>query len=305
MLVAGLVAGVGLLGVSVIYREPIRQVALGEYQWRMVMGPSVLTAEEEKKKAAEPGADQAFAECKKGCPVMVVVPACNPPACKFEMGSPENEEGRYASEGPQHPVTIARPFAVSKFVVTFEEWDACVAAAACPQAAAPWGRGKMPAINVSWEDAKQYVRWLSWLTGKEYRLLTEAEGEYSARAGTTTRYFWGDDIGKGNANCDGCGSEWDRKQTAPVDSFRPNAFGLFNMQGNVFQWVEDVWHHNYYGAPVDGSAWFEGGDSSRRVLRGGNWRYLPQALRAASRSADRPRLRIFSVGFRVARTLTP
>src|SRR5262249_38251231 len=147
-----------------------------------------------------------------------------------------NEEGRSDEESPRHPVTVKTPFAVGKFAVTFDEWDACVAAAACPKAGEPWGREKMPAVNVTWEDAKQYVRWLSWLTGKEYRLLTEAEWEYAARAGTATRYYWGDEIGKGNANCDGCGSEWDGKQTAPVDSFKPNAFGLHDMAGNVWQW---------------------------------------------------------------------
>ena len=178
------------------------------YRWRMAMDPTVLTVEEEKAKAARPGSD--FKECANGCPVMIVIPAG-----KFIMGSPENEPDREASEGPQHEVTVAKPFAVSKFEVTFEEWDACVAAAACPRVPDHWGRGEMPVINVSWGDAKQYVGWLSRLTGKEYRLLTEAEWEYAARAGAITRYSWGDDPGMGNANCDGCGSRWDLKQTAP------------------------------------------------------------------------------------------
>jgi formylglycine-generating enzyme required for sulfatase activity len=157
--------------------------------------------------AAKPGSD--FKECTSGCPVMIVIPAG-----RFIMGSPENEPDREASEGPQHEVTVAKPFAVSKFEVTFEEWDACVAAAACPRVPDHWGRGGMPVINVSWGDAKQYVGWLSQSTGKEYRLLTEAEWEYAARAGANTRYSWGDNPGMGNANCDGCGSRWDRQQTA-------------------------------------------------------------------------------------------
>jgi formylglycine-generating enzyme required for sulfatase activity len=300
VLLGCLVALLALAGVGVVYREPIRQYALGQYHWHMVMGPSVLTAEEEKKKAASPRPDQTFAECKKGCPAMVVVPAG-----KFMMGSLENEPDRNASEGPQHEVTIGDPFAVSKFEVTFDEWDACVAAAACPKAPDRWGRGQMPAINVSWDDAKQYARWLSRLTGKEYRLLSEAEWEYAARAGSTTRYSWGDDVGKNNANCVGCGSEWDNKQTAPVGQFKPNAFGLYDMHGNVHEWVEDISHADYKDAPLDGSAWIDGGESSFRVVRGGSWTWGPQLLRAATRFGGTSDVRYDSWGFRVGRTLTP
>src|SRR5262249_43406160 len=148
------------------------------------------------------------------------------PAGKFIMGSPENEAGRETSEGPQHEVAIREPFSASKFEGTFEEWDACGEAAACPEATDRWGRGDMPVSNVRWGDAQQYVGWLARMTGKDYRLLTEAEWEYSARAGTNPRYSWGGDPGTGNANCDGCGSHWDRQQTAPVGSLKPNAFGL-------------------------------------------------------------------------------
>lgn len=299
VLVACLAALLGLSGLGIVYREPIWQFALGQYRWHMVMGPSVLTAAQEKEKAAKPGSD--FTECKKGCPVMIMVPPG-----KFFMGSPETEPDRYSDEGPQHEVTIAKPFAVSKFEVTFDEWDACVAAAACPQAADRWGRGQMPVINVSWDDAEAYVRWLSWLTGKEYRLLSEAEWEYAARARTTTRYFWGDDPGKGNANCLGCGSEWDGRQTAPVGSFKPNAFGLYDMHGNVWPWVEDVWHDNYEGEPpLDGSAWLQGGDASRRVVRGGSGSNYPQFLRAADRDRNSTVIRNSNLGFRVGRTLAP
>jgi formylglycine-generating enzyme required for sulfatase activity len=231
---------------------------------------------------------------------MIVVPAG-----KLKMGSPKSETGRYDDEGPQHEVTIAKPFAVSKYEVTFAEWDACVAASACPHAADNWGRGQMPVINVSWDDAKRYVAWLSQKTGDAYRLLTEAEWEYAARAGTTTRYYWGNDPGKNNANCSDCGSKWDGKQTAPVGSFKPNAFGLYDMAGNVWEWVEDVGHVNYKGAPTDGSAWLEGGDPSTRVGRGGSWIDIPQRLRAAIRSWLMSDFRDIHRGFRVGRTLTP
>jgi formylglycine-generating enzyme required for sulfatase activity len=189
--------------------------------------------------------------------------------------------------------------------VTFADWDACVSVGGCPQAGdSGWGRGTRPVINVSWDDAQAYAAWLSRMTGKTYRLLTEAEWEYAARADTQTAYFWGDYVGKDNANCSGCGSQWDGRQTSPVDSFKPNAFGLHDMAGNVFQWVQDCYHDNYNGAPTDGSAW-TGGDCSRRVVRGGSWYGNPQDLRAASRAWDSTVSRLYVLGFRVGRTLTP
>src|SRR5215813_4348944 len=180
VLVASLTVLLGLAGLEVVDRGAIAQQVVGQY-------PTVLTVKQETAKAAKPGSG--FKECANGCPVMIVIPAG-----KFIMGSPESESNRDVSEGPQHEVTIAKPFAVSKFEVTFEAWDACVAAAACPRLADRWGRGEMPVIDVSWGDAKQYVGWLSQLTGKEYRLLTEAEWEYAARAGARTRFSWGDDL---------------------------------------------------------------------------------------------------------------
>jgi formylglycine-generating enzyme required for sulfatase activity len=262
------------------------------------IGPTVLTVEEEKVKAATPGSG--FKECASGCPVMIVVPAGT-----FSMGSPENEADRQISEGPQHEVTIAEPLAVSRFEATFEEWDACVAAAACPDAPAVWRRGPMPVINVSWVDAKKYAAWLVKLTGRPYRLLSEAEWEYGARAGAKTRYSWGDEPGAGNANCDGCGSQWDLKQSAPAGSFKPNAFGLYDMHGNVWEWVEDRWHENYVGAPTDGSAWLQGGEPVFRVVRGGSWRNESEQLRAAVRERRNINVRFDTLGFRVARTLKP
>jgi formylglycine-generating enzyme required for sulfatase activity len=259
---------------------------------------TLLTPAQEKAKAAKPGSD--FKECEKGCPVMIVIRPG-----KFIMGSPGNEEGREPGEGPQHKVTITEPFAVSKFEVTFQDWDACAAAAACPRVKDQWGRGQMPVINVSWSEAKQYAGWLAKLTGEDYRLLTEAEWEYAARAGSNTPYFWGDHPGKGNANCDDCGSRWDRQKTAPVGSFKPNAFGLYDMHGNLWEWVEDSWHGSYDGAPTDGSAWLLGGDPSYRVVRSGSWRNESELVRAATRFKRNINVRFDTLGFRVARTMKP
>jgi hypothetical protein len=185
-LVGGLVVVLALVGVGWLEQNFLLEV----FYWRVVMGPSVLTAGQEKEKAAKPGSD--FKECATGCPTMVVVPAGT-----FKMGLPVIEKDRSHNEGPQHEVMIAKLFAVGRTEVTFAEWDACVAAGGCPKVPdSSWGRYDRPVINVSWDDAKQYADWLSRITGKKYRLLSEAEWEYAARAGTTTIYSWGDDIGK-------------------------------------------------------------------------------------------------------------
>jgi formylglycine-generating enzyme required for sulfatase activity len=213
-----------------------------------------LSSDEERAK--KPG-DQ-FRECKgkdkDDCPEMVVIPAG-----EFMMGSPKTEQGHDPNENPQHNVKIAKPFGVSKYDVTFAEWDACFSVGGCLRWPNDygWGRDKQPVIDVSWNDAKAYVAWLSKMTGKEYRLLTEAEWEYAARAGTTTAYSWGDEIGINNTNCNGCGGDFGGKQSMPVGSFAPNAFGLYDMFGNVWDWVEDCFHNNYEGAPTDGSVWGE------------------------------------------------
>ena len=230
---------------------------------------------------------------------MVVVPAGT-----FIMGSPSNEKGGRDTEDPQHEVTFAKPFAVSKFEVTFDDWDACVAYGDCPRVSdRGWGRDRRPVINVSWEDVQRFVTWLSQMTGRPYRLLSEAEWEYAARAGTQTAYPWGDEIGKGNANCEDCGSQWDGKQTAPAGSFAANAFGLHEMHGNVYEWVEDCVHQNYNGAPGDGSAWTEGGDCNARNVRGGSWGNGADAARSAGRGRADSGIRNNLVGFRVARDL--
>lgn len=233
------------------------------------------------------------------CPLMVMIPAGT-----FMMGSPADESGRHGNEGPQHSVTIGRPFALGVYEVTFEQWDACVAAGACRDTGADegWGRGTRPAINLAWSDAVEYVAYLSAITRRQYRLPSEAEWEYAARAGTLSPYFWGDAKGSGHAVCESCGSEWDNRSTAPVGSFPPNALGLHDMLGNAWEWTADCWNLDYSGAPADGSAW-HGGDCAARVLRGGAWFSFPYNIRSATRMRGVIDNRYLSKGLRVALSL--
>jgi formylglycine-generating enzyme required for sulfatase activity len=234
-------------------------------------------------------APRSFRDCPE-CPEMVVVPA----------GSTRLASGR--------DVTIAAPFAVGKFEVTFEEWDACVAAAGFFSSTGcrhrpddrGWGRGRQPVINVSWDDAQAYVAWLSRKTGKPYRLLSEAEWEYAAQAGSGREAVAAQ--GANQAHCFGCGSRWDGRQTAPVGIFAANAFGLHDMLGNVWEWTADCWNDNHAGAAADGSA-RQGGACSSRVLRGGSWVSYPEDSRSAYRSWLTAGIRGGFNGFRVARTL--
>ncbi|WP_081851452.1 SUMF1/EgtB/PvdO family nonheme iron enzyme [Bradyrhizobium sp. URHD0069] len=297
VLLVGSIAGlIGWINQSYLRERLTWYTTVRPYMLRQVR-PYVLTAAAER--ALKSG--DSFRECAKDCPEMVVVPAG-----EFMMGSAANERDHYGNEDPLHRVTMARPLAVSKFEVTFEQWDACVAIGACAHVPdSNMGRGTQPVINVSWNNVQQYVVWISTMTGRPYRLLSEAEWEYAARAGTTTAFSWGDEIGKNNADCNGCGSEWDSRRTAPVGSFAPNQFGLYDMHGNVWEWVEDCLHTNYEGAPKDGSAWIAQGDCNHRVVRGGSWAGYPVGLRSALRfwySADDHGN---DLGFRVARTLAP
>ena len=239
-------------------------------------------------------AGKQFQDCAV-CPQMVVVPAGS-----FTMGG--------ESEGPRHRVTIRQRFAVGKAEIAFAEWDACVRAGGCGNhraGARNWGRGQRPAINVNWRDARSYVRWLRQLTGQPYRLLSEAEWEYAARAGTRTAYPWGVAAGRNQANCKGCGSRWDGRKTAKAGTFPANGFGLHDLHGNAREWVQDCWHSSYLGAPTDGSAWTAGGDCRRRVLRGGSWKEIPWNIRSASRMAGKVKTRNSKSGFRIALTLEP
>ena len=246
-----------------------------------------------------------FQECTN-CPQMVVVPAGS-----FSMGSPDSETGRNTDEGPQHTVTFAKPFAVGKFMVSFDEWDACVADGGC-NAYKPddsgWGRGRQPVINVSSADAKAYIDWLSKKTGKTYRLLSEAEYEYVARAGTSTPFWWGSAISTSQANYDGDytyanGAKGEfRQHPVPIDSFSPNPWGLYQVDGNVFELTGDCFNKDYSGAPADGSAW-TASDCGYRIVRGGAWASEAANLRSASRGEVTDSLRGSGLGFRVARTL--
>lgn len=249
-----------------------------------------------------PGALTEFKDCAD-CPEMVVVPAG-----EFTMGSPPSEMQAEA----QHRVTIAYPLAVGKFTINFDQWQACLKDGGCggyqPDDQG-WGRGTRPVIDVSWELAKGYVAWLSRKTGKPYRLLSESEWEYAARAGTTTRFSVGDAISPSQANFDGSDdgsgpSEINRQKTMPVGSFPPNGFGLYDMQGNVAQWVEDCWHTDYTSdAPTDGLAWLDGSSCGGRVMRGGSWQDSQSELRSSARTGEFKDESSYTDGFRVARGL--
>jgi formylglycine-generating enzyme required for sulfatase activity len=228
---------------------------------------------------------------------------------RFEVGSDrEMDSDTQGDEQPRHQVTI-EAFYIGKYEVTFEEYKIFARGTKrdLPEDEG-WGRGQRPVINVSWQDALAYTEWLSEQTGKRYRLPSEAE--YAARAGTDTTYWWGDELrqdGKVRANCDGCGSQWDDKQTAPVGSFQPNAFGVYDTAGNVWEWAQDCWHDSYEGAdrPDNGSAWEAAGgdDCARRVIRGGSWFDSPRGLRSAYRTGFYPDLRFNNLGFRLAQDI--
>ena len=254
-------------------------------------------------------------------PEMVVVPAGT-----FLMGSEDGDK----DERPVHRVSVER-FAIGKYEVTKRQFAQFVTATGFKtqaetdskkgcwtwtgsewesRAGTSWRNPNIkqdddhPVVCVSWNDAQAYVKWLKEKTGKKYRLPSEAEWEYAARAGSTTRYPWGDEIGHNKANCRECGSQWDGKGTAPVGSFTANAFGLFDTVGNVWEWVEDCWHGSYEGAPEDGSAWIGGGECNSRVLRGGSWVSNPRRVRSADRNGlNRDYRDGYGSGFRVAQDL--
>jgi formylglycine-generating enzyme required for sulfatase activity len=216
----------------------------------------------------------------------------------FDMGS-----GAFDMEKPVHRVTIAKPFAIARREVTFDEWDRCVTAGVCKYRPDDrgWGRGERPVINVSWDDAQVFVRWLSERTGRKYRLPSEAEWEYAARGGTTTSYWWGRDVGSRHANCRDCGSGT-TLQTVPAGTFDANPFGLYDTAGNAAEWVEDCWNENYRGAPQDGSAWLTG-QCRQRVLRGGSFDSQSRYLRSMSRFRYDVDVRYYANGFRVVREM--
>lgn len=251
-----------------------------------------------------------FKECDV-CPEMIVVPPG-----QFLMGASEEEPGSTPDERPQHKVNFAQPFSVGRFPVTFAEWDVCVTAKGCAYHPTDqgWGRGKQPVINIRWGDAKEYVTWLSRTTGRPYRLLSEAEREYVTRAGTTTAYWFGESLLPTQANFAHGNLEISSanvgdlrrvnkiERTLPVQSFTPNPWGLYQVHGNVYDWVEDCWNENYDRAPNDGSAWLNA-NCNQHVLRGGAFSRSANTARSAARLWFGDAHRLIYMSVRVARTL--
>jgi formylglycine-generating enzyme required for sulfatase activity len=228
------------------------------------------------------------------CPVMISLPAGS-----FTMGSNSDDP----SEKPPHHVTIAAPFAIGKYEVTVEQWNACADANACPRLSADTNSVKnAPARDLSWDDAQLYVKWLAKTTGKPYRLPTEAEWEYADRAGTTSKYWWGDQMRKGQANCKDCGEPWHKEGPESVGTFAANPYGLHDMNGSVWEWVGDCWHNSYQGAPNDGRAWDAPG-CNMRVIRGGSWREGNDYMLTSTRFKYSQSVRQSQDGFRVAKDL--
>jgi formylglycine-generating enzyme required for sulfatase activity len=203
------------------------------------------------------------------------------------------------SEKPMHRVTI-KPFAISKFPITVREWNACVAAKSCTYV--PTGKDDAPVANLSWADTQQFVEWLSKVTQKPFRLPSEAEWEYAARGGTRTKFWWGDQLQADMANCKGCNQTYDASRPLKVGSFKPNPFGLYDMGGNIDQWVADCWHKNYQGAPSDGLPWVDN-DCLSHVIRSGSWKNDPSYVRPSNRDHYDADVRYPTHGFRVAQSL--
>ncbi len=240
----------------------------------------------------------------RDCPEMVAVPAG-----EFMMGSPKTESHRGIEA--QHTVTLFRAFAVSRFEITFDQWDACVRDGGCDgyRPDAPWGRGRMPVVNVNWNNARAYAAWLSRKTGHRYRLLSEAEWEYAARGGSAAPFAFGQTLSAAQANFDASeptalnpkGPK--RGKAVAAGTFKPNGFGLYDMHGNVWEWVEDCWNDEYGAdAPRDGKPALTG-DCAGHVLRGGSWEDSAADLRSAARVASAATDRSWSDGIRVAREL--
>ena len=228
-------------------------------------------------------------------PAIVVPTMLTLPGGEFRMGSNDD-----LSERPPH-VAVLAPFLIAEHAVTVREWQQCLDAKACPAIAK--GKPGEPVTNVSWEDARLFVAWLSRTTGQSYRLPTEAEWEYAARAGANTRYAWGDAMTPGRASCKGCGEVVSLLQSPPrVDAYPPNAFGLYGMGGGAKEWVADCWHHNYQGAPRNGSIAWEAPDCRERVLRGGSWMDDAASIAVSSREYYDAAVRYPTHGFRVARS---
>ena len=235
-----------------------------------------------------------FQDCAV-CPEMIVIPAGS-----FMMGS----DHRHKFERPSHKVTITRPFALGIYEVTFDEWQACFIEGGCAHVPDDhnWGKGRRPVMNITWFETQKYLEWLSKKTGHKYRLPTEAEWEFAARAGTTTEFWWGNQVGENLANCRDCKSQWSKKGSAPVGSFKPNPFGLYDIHGNEWEWLQDCWNPSHIGAPTDGSARLNG-NCQLRVIRSGSWYYFSKNMRSAWRFKNDARVKSYGIGMRVVRDL--
>lgn len=267
--------------------------ALGPWRTPGWTPDSVSSSPSNNGEALSPG--NVFKDCADVCPELVVVPAGS-----FTMGSPPEEAGRTTQEGPRHPVAFRNAFAIGRHEVTFEQYDACVAAGGCSYRPNDqgWGRGRRPVVDVSWNDAMAYAAWLSERTGKRYTLPSEAEWEYAARAGTNTPWYTGRAILTDDANILNAFAK-----TVPVGAYAPNAFGLHDVHGNVSEWTLDCMDTGYVGVPNDGSAATSGDCASKRVLRGGGFSVEPTVVRSANRYAEPQANRFPQAGFRVARAL--
>lgn len=221
------------------------------------------------------------------------------PAGDFLMGIKGSQP--YQDERPQHQVHL-ESFSIGKTEVTFDEYDLFAGDTSRPLPEDKgWGRGTRPVINISWDDANDYTKWLTEQTGHQYRLPSEREWEYAAVAGNfDSYYYWGNTVGQNNANCANCGSQWDAQNTAPVASFAANSFGVHDMIGNVLEWTNSCFRPNYQGAPSTGQNW-EGGDCSRRMVRSSSYRTYENALRVTKRNSYNPKTRMDVLGFRVVR----
>jgi formylglycine-generating enzyme required for sulfatase activity len=262
-------------------------------QVKPVPAPAVEGGQEQQPAPGVAGAVATVKDCD-ACPLMVALYPV-----PFTMGSNSSDP----SERPAHKVALRTPFAIGKVEVTVGQWNQCVKAGVCPSVPSSANAGdNLPMRDVSWDEAQLYLKWLSTISRKPYRLPTEAEWEYAARGGTTTRYWWGDRMKGGNASCEGCGEPWKADGPPPVGSFVANPFGLLDMNGSVWEWVQDCWHSSYKGAPTDGSAWIDGVCQSR-VIRGGSWREDGSYMLSTTRFKYDASVRQSQNGFRVARSL--
>ncbi|RBP09759.1 formylglycine-generating enzyme required for sulfatase activity [Roseiarcus fermentans] len=297
----GVIAVLGALTVFLLQRQSAIQTPAGA---RAPEAPAVVVtapqpAPAEKLVAPAPAPAPAAAEKPVAAAPLPAVAQTIPemvsiPGGAFAMGSDDDP-----TEKPVHPVTI-KPFAIGKFPVTIREWNACVAAKVCGGPAS--GEDDAPIGNLSWTDAQSFVGWLASVLQKPVRLPTEAEWEFAARGGARSRFWWGDQLQPAMANCKGCGEPYEASQPAKVGSFKPNPFGLYDMGGNIDQWVEDCWHRTYQGAPSDGSAWVDSGCPSR-VIRSGSWRNDPDYVRPSNRDHYDAAVRYPTHGLRVAYSL--